>query len=213
MLNYTLGLFIRIGGRMIKLTMVRHGETDWNSIGRLQGRMNIELNDTGKQQAFESSQVLKDSEWDNLLTSPQMRAKQTALIINEVLNLDFVEMDEFMEMYFGDGEGLLIEERLEKHGKNPIYPNQESVEDFYKRIDDGLNTIIESYKGKNVVLATHGKVLNYILESVSKGELESGNIGLINGSITTLIYDKGQWSIETFNEASHITAFSDKGRI
>ncbi|MDV2888482.1 histidine phosphatase family protein, partial [Alkalihalophilus pseudofirmus] len=69
------------------------------------------LNAKGIQQAKESGQFLKHSDWDVIITSPLKRARRTAEIINESLNIPLVEMDDFKEKYFGDAEGMTLEER------------------------------------------------------------------------------------------------------
>jgi uncharacterized phosphatase len=69
------------------LCLVRHGETDWNSLGKLQGRADIPLNKIGVLQAEECRDVLKSSKWDVIITSPLKRAKETAEIINKEQNL------------------------------------------------------------------------------------------------------------------------------
>ena len=68
---------------MTKLCLVRHGETDWNSLGILQGRKDIPLNDTGILQAEECRELLKSTNWDVFITSPLKRTMETAEIINK----------------------------------------------------------------------------------------------------------------------------------
>ena len=113
--------------------MIRHGETDWNAIGKLQGRTDIPLNETGIQQAEECSEFLKTSQWDVIITSPLQRAKQTAEIINKNIKVPVIEMDDFMERDYGDAEGMAYEERIAKFPGN-IYPNQEERAPLNKRI-------------------------------------------------------------------------------
>src|SRR5690606_40156857 len=96
------------------ICLIRHGETDWNAQRRIQGRTDIPLNEKGIQQARECRDFLKNSEWDVIITSPLKRAKQTAEIINEALNIDLIEMDDFIEKSFGDVEGVTLQ-RSEEH--------------------------------------------------------------------------------------------------
>lgn len=104
--------------------MIRHGETDWNSLGRLQGRTDIPLNSKGILQAKECRQFSTNYEWDVIITSPLKRAKETAEIINKYSNIPLIEMDGFLERYYGDAEGMTAEERLTAF-TNRNYPNQE----------------------------------------------------------------------------------------
>ena len=63
------------------LYLVRHGETDWNRSRRIQGRTDIELNDTGREQALATSRLLARREWNAVISSPLSRALETASII------------------------------------------------------------------------------------------------------------------------------------
>jgi uncharacterized phosphatase len=106
------------------LCLVRHGETDWNSLGKLQGRADIPLNKIGVLQAEECREVLKSSKWDVIITSPLKRAKETAEIINKELKSPIVEMVDFIERYYGDAEVMTVKERLSTF-PNRNYPKQE----------------------------------------------------------------------------------------
>lgn len=98
---------------MTNVYFLRHGETDWNLEGRTQGRTDIPLNRNGELQAKESGAALKDKEIDVIITSPLKRAKKTAEIVQEQLNVDLIEREAFIELSFGDAEGLTLAERLE----------------------------------------------------------------------------------------------------
>ena len=129
---------------MTKICLIRHGETDWNAMGKIQGKTDIPLNENGKRQAQQCRDYLKDSNWDIIVTSPLKRAKQTAFIINEALQLQVVEMAEFMERSFGDAEGKTREERAILY-PDQQYPNQESREELVNRIMNGLEKILVQF--------------------------------------------------------------------
>ena len=67
----------------MKVTFVRHGQTDWNKVGKQQGRMDIPLNATGIEQAHQTAELLKSEPFDRVYSSPLTRARQTAEIICE----------------------------------------------------------------------------------------------------------------------------------
>lgn len=106
------------------ICLVRHGETDWNSLGILQGSTDIQLNNKGILQADECRRFLKNYEWDVMITSLLKRAKETAEIINKDSNIPLVEMIEFVERYYGDAEGMAVEERVTAF-PDGNFPNQE----------------------------------------------------------------------------------------
>ncbi|CAM3587656.1 histidine phosphatase family protein [Erysipelothrix urinaevulpis] len=195
-----------------EIWIVRHGETEWNTVGRLQGSKDISLNKIGLQQAQDCANYLNEKPWDCLITSPLNRAYETASVIGKELDLRIIRMDEFKEMNFGDGEGLLIHERNELL-ENGQFPNQEKMIDFQQRIMQGLDKIIQSYSGQRIILVAHGKVLNELLEILSDGALKSGTLGLVNGCINKLEYYNQIWKIKSYNDKEHLQTYSDIGKI
>ena len=89
------------------LYFVRHGQTDWNVRGKLQGKSDIALNETGRLQAVETREKLKQVAMDAIYCSPLMRARETAEIINVLWELPIQCDDRLMERSFGDMEGAL----------------------------------------------------------------------------------------------------------
>jgi uncharacterized phosphatase len=67
----------------MKICLVRHGETNWNKLNKYQGRADIPLNETGINQIKETAEYLKKFIWEEIITSPLLRAKQSAEIIAE----------------------------------------------------------------------------------------------------------------------------------
>ena len=88
-----------------RLFLVRHGQTDWNLAGRLQGQTDIPLNDTGRRQAEEARQRLSGVQFDAVYSSPLSRAVETAILVSG-WPADRVRTDErIKEIAFGDWEG------------------------------------------------------------------------------------------------------------
>jgi broad specificity phosphatase PhoE len=89
------------------LGLLRHGQTDWNVEGRLQGTSDIPLNETGLRQAQAAAGAILAAEWDQVLTSPLQRARQTAQQIVYTHALGELKVDDrLLERAFGEAEGL-----------------------------------------------------------------------------------------------------------
>ncbi|WP_404456813.1 histidine phosphatase family protein [Oceanobacillus kapialis] len=189
---------------MTTICLIRHGETDWNLKGQLQGSTDIPLNDTGVRQAEESAAYLNAEDYDVLIASPMKRAKRTAEIINSSLNLPFEEMEDFAERSFGDAEGLTMEERTSQY-PDKQYPNQEEPEDFIKRVMNGVDKVIEKYPDKRVLLVAHGAVINAILTTVSGGEIGAGKTRLMNACISNIHYKQEKWKVVDYNQVGHLS--------
>ncbi|MFD2627376.1 histidine phosphatase family protein [Oceanobacillus kapialis] len=189
---------------MTTICLIRHGETDWNLKGQLQGSTDIPLNDTGVRQAEESAAYLNAEDYDVLIASPMKRAKRTAEIINSSLNLPFEEMEDFAERSFGDAEGLTMDERTAQY-PDKQYPNQEEPEDFIKRVMNGVDKVIEKYPDKRVLLVAHGAVINAILTTVSGGEIGAGKTRLMNACISNIHYKQEKWKVVDYNQVGHLS--------
>ncbi|MEK3822253.1 histidine phosphatase family protein [Cytobacillus sp. FSL W8-0315] len=197
---------------MTEICLVRHGETDWNSFGKLQGRTDIPLNSNGINQARECGKFLASANWDLIVTSPLQRAKQSAEIISSLINIPIYEMADFLERDYGDAEGMTVKERTVAFpDKN--YPNQENRNSLNKRVMIGLEKIIQSYKCRRVILVAHGAVINAILAQLSNGKVGSGKTKLKNACISNINFSQDTWNIRDFNQVTHLSQYSEKGMI
>lgn len=187
-----------------KICIVRHGETEWNAIGRLQGRSDIPLNAKGIKQAEESGEYLKNSQWDVIITSPLQRAKKTAEIINTYIDVPLVVMDDFKEKSFGDAEGMTIEE-IKMAFPDRNYTNQESSDALIQRLMGGLEKIKHNFEDKNVLLVAHGAVINAILAHLSDGELGYGKSRIDNACLNDIHFEENGWIIKAYNRIEHLS--------
>ena len=187
----------------MEICLVRHGETDWNKAGKLQGHTDIELNENGLKQAEQCAQFLKGSGYEIVLTSPLKRAKQTAQIIAQNNALPIIEAPLFIERNYGQAEGMSYEERIEKF-PNRNYPNQETKEALRERVIKGLKQIREQRSEQKIILVAHGGIINCILAVLSNDEIGSGKTKLANACLSEIIYEKNVWAIKSFNEITHL---------
>jgi broad specificity phosphatase PhoE len=143
------------------LLLVRHGETDWNAEGRLQGHTDRPLNDYGRRQAKELAERLAAEDVDAIYTSDLSRAKETAEILGERLGLPVVVDADLREKNWGSWEGLTGDERL-----NVDYVG-ESTEDHRERILRAVERIVERHPAQRIVVVTHGGSLRRIQAAVN----------------------------------------------
>jgi len=157
---------------------VRHGQTDWNLEHKIQGSIDIALNDSGRKQALETQEQLKDVHFDVIFCSPLIRAKETADIIAEQhKDTPLIIADELRERNFGEYEG--------KHNNGDYYglwqydnqntPKGETPKQLETRVFPFLDRIRNEYKDKNVLLVSHGGV-GLIIETYYKGVPKSKDL-------------------------------------
>ncbi|RGE20306.1 histidine phosphatase family protein [Leucobacter sp. wl10] len=140
------------------LALVRHGETDWNLAGRIQGRTEVPLNTTGRAQAAATAALLRGAgRWHGLVSSPMLRAIETAEILSESLELGSPVIDEALwERDFGLAEGLAVEEA---HARWPglEVPGAESLEALAERSSNAVLRLLDEAPGSVVV--AHGALI------------------------------------------------------
>ena len=141
--------------------IVRHGQTNWNIEGRYQGRIDIELNETGINQAKEISKKLKNINFDKIFSSPLKRAKKTAEIISD----GKIILDErLIERYNGELEGKLkfeYENMIDFTDLNEKKFGIEPLSSFRKRIKGFFDDILRNYPRQNILIVTHAGVSIY----------------------------------------------------
>jgi uncharacterized phosphatase len=180
--------------------MIRHGETDWNVSGRLQGCEDIIMNERGKEQAYSAANYLASFHWDFIYSSSLQRALETAKIIAEKLNLPHIQvLDSLKERNYGAASGLLPEERKNQF-PDGIIPGQEEFENLKNRAMNALNSIATENHGKRILVVTHGGFTNALLYAISEGVFESFKTRLKNGCINLLVFHNGSWEVRFYNK-------------
>ncbi len=199
----------------LHLLVVRHGQTDANATGVLQGRQPTELNALGRRQA--RLLAARIAAWrprvDAIVASDLPRAMQTAEPIAEACRARIVADADWRERGFGALEGKTIGEhqtwKLASGEGDP--PGAESVAAFEERVRRGLAAVPARAPGAAVVaVVTHGGPVRVLLRKLSDGRLPCGDgqaapelVAVVNCSIMHLIESGGRWTVGCVNDAAH----------
>jgi len=157
--------------------VARHGETDWNTAGILQGWLDVPINEQGRLQALELAERFADLGFSCIYSSPLSRSRETAEIIAGRLLLSPPRCHEGLkERHFGAVQGIPKAELAETNPvllqqilrRNPAcsFEQGESMDDFAKRVLDAILSIAEHHSGKRVLAITHGWVMDVITRHV-----------------------------------------------
>jgi broad specificity phosphatase PhoE len=201
---------------LIKVILVRHGETAWNKVRRIQGgSSDTPLSETGKLQVEALAWRLKEEKIEAVYSSPLQRARDTAEAIARDHHLEVIPLPELKEIAVGDFEGVLaadLKQRFDeficrdKHHPEPFkLPGVESVCDVQKRAWTAIKSISEKHREGTVVVVSHYFVIMSIVCRVLNLPIaEMVHLRLSTGTITTFTMD-GDDSIrlELFNDGCH----------
>ena len=191
---------------VMDIYLLRHGETDWNLKGRLQGHEDIDMNPKGIMQIEKAAEIFAgfSKNVDVIISSPLARARKSAEIVADRLDYkteDIVTEPLFIERGFGLGEGLDYEER-KKRFTDDTYPGMEPLEELIERAGLALDTILKKYNDQNVIIAAHGAILKALLTAVTEGKIvyEGDSVKVEPGSIHLIRYEKGKAALFQWNK-------------
>lgn len=148
---------------MTELYCIRHGETEWNRLQKVQGSADIPLSETGRAQAQCAAAALAGVHFDAVYSSPLLRALATAEIVGRRPASQIHFDKRLRERSFGKLEGLPYEDaRVQPLFDNSVGfvpPGGESISDVRARLSPLLEEILQKEQGKRVLVATHGMAL------------------------------------------------------
>jgi probable phosphoglycerate mutase len=189
-----------------RIGWIRHGITEWNQLGKIQGTTDIPLSPEGIKQAHLLAERLARTgePWKGILCSDLQRALRTGEIIAERLGIPLIKDTRLRERSFGEAEGTTEEERLSRWGTEwrRLVPDQESDEMIKARGHDLVNELIEKHPGEAWLVVTHGSFLARMLISLCD-DLEDTH--LLNMSLTVLEKQQEGWTPHLHNCIAHLT--------
>ncbi len=203
---------------MLKLYLIRHGETDWNAEGRIQGHSDIELNERGLEQArCLAARMPEEGSFDAIYASPLRRAYRTAELVGHALKMPIVADARLLERSLGQLEGLTLAEIKEKFpdvhrawhegGVRPHIPGEESRESFVQRTRDFIRDVRAQYATGRVLAITHGGTVNMLL--MAGLEIDSERplpFHIDNASINIVQWGERGARLRVLNDTCHLSA-------
>jgi broad specificity phosphatase PhoE len=201
---------------LIKVILVRHGETDWNKVRRIQGSASdTPLSETGKRQAEGVALKLKNEKIQAIYSSPLQRAFNTAQVIARYhRHLEVQPRDTLKEINVGELEGLLavelkmrFDEYICRNNSNHELiklPGGESLLDVQNRAWNTIEDCMNSHSEGTIVVVTHYFVIMSIICKVLNLPLiEISHLRLSTGTISRFAVEDGYVRLELFNDSCH----------
>lgn len=190
---------------MTTIGFIRHGITEWNELGRAQGRTDIPLNEQGREQAMKIAERLTGEDWDMLVSSNLKRAVETASIISEKTSMPIRFLDErIQEISCGKIEGTTEEDRLIRWGSKwrELDLGMETTEEVARRGSEFIDELVHLHKGKRILVVSHGAMIGILLQTLLPNQFKTTYMD--NTSLTILENIDGIWDCKLYNCTNHI---------
>ena len=195
--------------------LIRHGETMWNREKRLQGHIDIGLNDAGYWQAECLARHMAGKNLAAVISSDLSRAIDTAKPIAEHHDLDLIFDPALRERHYGIMQGLSHQEIAKNHPRNhAAWKNREvdfqpesgeSLQQFYDRVVDAVKHWADAYPNQEIAVVAHGGVLDCLNRAASNKTLaQARDFEILNASLNTLSYKDGRFELIQWGDVSHL---------
>ncbi len=201
-----------------RLCLVRHGETAWNTERRLQGHLDVPLNETGLAQAAATARRLQvlGHGFAALYCSDLTRARQTAAAIARQQSLPAIHDERLRERHYGLFQGLTYDEAEHRHpelyrrfkAREPDFGfpgHGESLIGFASRVHAALEDIAGRHAGQAVLVVTHGGVLDIAHRLASSAPLEAArNFPIPNAALNWIERTGERWRLLAWADEGHL---------
>jgi probable phosphoglycerate mutase len=203
-----------------RICMVRHGETEWNAEGRVQGQTDIPLSPLGLEQAHAAAAVLCQHDFSAIYSSDLMRVRQTAEPSVRRLALPLQLDPDLRERHYGIFERMLyteVKSRYPEHyarfnEKDPEFDFEtgESLRTFFERSLRAVGRIVERHTGEQVLVFTHGGVLDMVHRHARELGLSAPrDYGIPNCGINWIEVSAQGWSVQRWADVAHLGTARD----
>jgi probable phosphoglycerate mutase len=203
-----------------RLCLVRHGETAWNAEGRVQGQLDIPLNDVGLRQARAVAAVLGNESFSAIYSSDLIRVRQTAQPSAERLGLPVSLNPDLRERHYGVFQSMTYSEAQERlpedyarfRAKDPdfAFTSGESLARFNQRALACMDFLIKKHAGEKLLVFTHGGVLEMIYRhATGRGLSSARDFEIPNAAINRIEIGPQGWQVRAWADISHLSVALD----
>lgn len=203
-----------------RLCIVRHGETAWNAEHRVQGQLDVPLNAIGQAQALAAAKVLASERFDVIYSSDLQRARQTAEPAASALGREVLLERDLRERHYGIFERLTYAEvklkfpedyaRFAARDPQFAFRTGERLQDFFERSIAILTRIAARHPGANVLVFTHGGVLDMFFRHATGLPLSAErDFGIPNAGLNRVEQASAGWRIRAWADVAHLEGALD----
>ncbi|HET9644214.1 MAG TPA: histidine phosphatase family protein [Burkholderiaceae bacterium] len=198
-----------------RIVAIRHGETDWNVGTRIQGQLDVALNDTGRWQALQLARALAEERFAAIYSSDLARAWETALALSSATGIPVTAEVDLRERCFGVFQGLTFkdveqrwpQEALRWRMRDPEYGPEggERLGDFYERCTAVAARLAEKHEGQLIAIVAHGGVMDCLYRAAARIDLTGPRTWQLgNASINRLLHTQAGFTLVGWADNFHL---------
>ncbi|MDA8862640.1 histidine phosphatase family protein [Pontimonas sp.] len=187
---------------MTRFFLVRHGETEWNRLRKIQGISDIPLNDTGRSQAAALGDILSKHRFDLIVSSPLSRALETAQIVARKLGMPApLVIQDLVERNYGEAEGSSGLELDTLYPPGTEIPGREDRADVTKRVVRTLHDLAIRHPEADILAVAHGAVIRCVVDYAAPGEYSEP---ITNCSVHSFSHVAGSLELVAFDDPMEV---------
>jgi broad specificity phosphatase PhoE len=197
-----------------QLLLIRHGRSEWNAEGRIQGWADSPLDAVGQGQARRLAERLRDAAPVALYASPSLRARETADIIGQALDVPVTADERLKEHGVGDVTGLTWKQVVAQYPEVARdwaagvegfeIPGEEEIEVFHARVTAAFDEIVARHPDETVGVVSHGGTLGMYLNSLLGLSKRFSPFRFANASLTVVEVNSVRPRIVCLNDTCHL---------
>jgi len=201
--------------------LTRHGQTKWNSAGRMMGWADEDINEVGRAQVERLAARMAKMHLDAIYSSPLQRAMTTGAIVGKSHGLEPEPAKGLIEINYGVWEGLYHEEvrkrwpelqqQLHDDPSELAIPGGETFKQLEVRVVGAFNEIVKAEEGREILMVSHQGILKVLVaELMGISYRDWGKFEIRNASLSTLTINNGHIHLITLNDLSHLEGISSE---
>lgn len=198
-----------------RILAIRHGETAWNAAGRIQGQLDVPLNEMGRRQVNRLARALAEEDIAAVYSSDLLRALETAQAVPRACGDPIVTDVGLRERGFGEFEGLTYAEinaRWPGMGerwrrRDPTFgaPGGETLNEFHARAIATATRLSALHPGQTIALVSHGGVMDCLYRAATHVALDAARSWQLgNAAINRLLYTPQGFTLVGWSDTSHL---------
>lgn len=199
-----------------RILAIRHGETAWNKDTRIQGQLDIPLNDTGLWQAQRTAEALRQEPLAAVYASDLQRAAQTAAAIAQAQNMVVEHHTGLRERHFGECQGATwtdlaaqrpdVTDQWRRRVPDFAPPGGESLVTLQQRVVAAFNELAARHPGEQIVVVAHGGVLDILYRAATGLELQAPRTWVLgNAAINRVLWTPDGMTLVGWGDDAHLT--------